>query len=129
MDFVYPDGCPLVTLFPPLKPLCKKVPRLLLLLPTLHQAPIHTHAHASQVVTGFSVCIFSMGSDFTGKSISMHGSTANARAAGKGLASDATQCRVQSISSGTRLQGETIWVYQGSLSKKSSECVQIICFC
>lgn len=58
MDFVYPEGCPLITLFPPLKPLCKKV------------------------VTGFSVCIFSMGSDFTGKSISMHGSTANARAAG-----------------------------------------------
>jgi len=58
MDFVYPEGCPLITLFPPLKPLCKKV------------------------VAGFSVCIFSMGSDFTGKSISMHGSAAIARAAG-----------------------------------------------
>ena len=25
MDFVYPEGCPLITLFPPLKPLTKKV--------------------------------------------------------------------------------------------------------
>ena len=25
MDFVYPECCPLAKLFPPLKPLCKKV--------------------------------------------------------------------------------------------------------